>query len=89
VLQGSPKPAPPAALADSALPQAEAALAGDSSAWVGLVFWLQALVVVSVGVIWLWLRWGRRQAWVIAVPVLMLLAICAMSQAALLLPNVL
>ena len=89
VLQGTPQPAPPAAIADSALPAAEAALAGDSSAWVGLVFWLQALILASVGVIWLWLRWGRRQAWVIAVPVVLLLAMCAMNQAALLLPNVL
>ncbi|MFD0638849.1 hypothetical protein ACFQ9X_52045 [Catenulispora yoronensis] len=60
----------------------------DRSAWVPLVLWGQALVLVAVVVTWLRARWGGRQAWLVGSPVLLALGLAVADTAARLLPNV-
>ncbi|MDZ4827251.1 MAG: sortase [Actinomycetota bacterium] len=72
-----------------ALPLAERTMAGDTGQLWALAFWLQALVLVAVGAVWSWHRWGHPQAWVAFLPPLLLLGIGTANQAARLLPNLL
>lgn len=65
----------------------EAVLASDSTSWVRLVFWGQALLLAALVLTIAWRRWGRWQAWVVGVPVLLFLGTAVAGQAALLLPN--
>lgn len=74
-------------LGASALDPAEAAMAGDPSAWIGVVLWAQALLLVALGVTWARTRWGRWQAWVIGVPLLGFLGLALAGQVVRLLPN--
>ena len=71
------------------LARAEQALAGDRSGLFLLVLWAQALLLAACGAVWLRVRWGLRQAWLVAVPVLVLLGVGASSAAVQLLPNLL
>lgn len=48
-----------------AVPAAELPGRGDPSGWPFVVLWLQALAVVSVGMVWAWSRWGRWQTWLV------------------------
>jgi sortase A len=68
-------------------PPNEQALAGEPAAWMPLVLWAQALVLAAVGLTWSRLRWGRRQAWLVGLPVLALLSLAVADQVARLLPN--
>jgi hypothetical protein len=54
-----------------------------------LALWLQALIVAAAGAVWAWHRWGRAQAWIVFLPVLLLLSLSAAGEAARLLPNLL
>ncbi|HEX5143477.1 MAG TPA: class E sortase [Mycobacterium sp.] len=71
------------------LPPAEAVLAGDSSALLGVVGWAVLLVAAAVATVWVRFRTGWWQAWVIGVPVLVALALTAFDEIAAMLPNVL
>jgi multisubunit Na+/H+ antiporter MnhB subunit len=62
-------------------------MSGDPSAWIPLVFWAQALLLVAIGVVWLRNRWGRWQTWVVSVPVLGFVGLGVAQQVAILLPN--
>jgi sortase A len=62
--------------------------AGDPSAWVFVIFWLQALLVASVGAVWLWSRWGRVQAWLASAPVIFALLWGLGTETMRLFPNV-
>jgi sortase A len=42
---------------------------GDASGLVPFIFWLEALLIVSVAVGWSWLRWGRMQTWIVGAPI--------------------
>lgn len=86
-LVGAPAPAP--ARVATALTAAETALAGDSSSLLALLLWTQALLVAACGTAWLRARWGLRQAWLVAVPLLTVLAVAVSSSAVQLLPNLL
>lgn len=55
----------------------------------GLVMWVQALGLVLVAGVWAWHRWGRVQAWVVGLPVFLLVAQSAAGEAARMLPNLL
>jgi hypothetical protein len=72
-----------------ALPAAERTMAGDTSELWALAFWLQALVLVAVGAVWAWHRWGHPQAWIAFLPPLLLVGIAVANQTARLLPNLL
>lgn len=72
-----------------ALPANEAVMAGDSSALLPLMLWAPLLLAAAVGTVWVRYRAGRWQAWVIGLPVLVLLGVTVIDTAAALLPNVL
>lgn len=71
------------------LPAEERVMAGDSRTLWALALWIQALIGLSLGVVWAWHRWGRAQAWVVFLPPLMLIGLSASGEAARLLPNLL
>jgi sortase A len=76
-------------LPSQALPAADAVLAGDSSALLGVIGWAVLLVAAAVGTVWVRFRTGWWQAWVIGVPVLLALGLTAFDEIAAMLPNVL
>ncbi|MFE6839007.1 sortase [Streptomyces sp. NPDC057705] len=67
----------------------EAPMAGQSSAWVPLVLWAQALLLAAAALAWARVRWGRGHTWLVGFPVLAALGLAVSDQAALLLPNLL
>jgi len=71
------------------LPASERVMAGDSSTLWVLAFWLQALIGLSLAVVWSWHRWGRAQTWVVLFPPLLLVGLAASGEVARLLPNLL
>ncbi|QXE34686.1 sortase [Streptomyces sp. GMY02] len=71
------------------LPADEKPMALQTSAWLPLVLWGQALVLAAAVLTWIRVRSGRREAWVVGVPVLGALGFAVADQAALLLPNLL
>jgi sortase (surface protein transpeptidase) len=71
------------------LPAEERAMHSDTRTLWALALWLQALIVAAAGAVWAWHRWGRAQAWIVFLPVLLLLSLSAAGEAARLLPNLL
>jgi sortase A len=84
-LHGTATPAPSPRL--SAVPQSETAMAGDTNVLVPLIFWLQALALIAVGVVWLRARWGTWQTWLIGLPLLFAVLWGASNNVLMLLPN--
>ncbi|GAA0941414.1 sortase [Virgisporangium aurantiacum] len=85
-------PAQPAAarrFGTASLPPSEQALATDRDAWMPLVLWTQLLLVAALGLAWARVRWGRWQAWIVGVPVLLYVGASTVDAAARLLPNLL
>jgi LPXTG-site transpeptidase (sortase) family protein len=76
------QPAPPMPLTAANLAPAEFPLAGDSSAWLPLVLWGQALLLAAGLITWARTRWGRWQVWIVAVPVLSFLGLSVADQVA-------
>lgn len=64
-------------------------MSSDSGAWLPLALWSQALAAVVVGFAWAWRAWGRRQTWVVGVPLLVVTGLGAADAVARLLPNLL
>lgn len=62
--------------------------AADPNAWPFVVFWLEGLLAVGVGAVWLWSRWGAMRAWLIGAPVVLAVLWGLSTQAMRLLPNV-
>jgi LPXTG-site transpeptidase (sortase) family protein len=79
--------APARAFFTSQLLPSERAMATDSSTLWALVLWLQALVVIAVGIVWSWTRWGRHQTWIVFLPLTALVGFFASDQFIRLLPN--
>lgn len=73
----------------STLPAAEQPMAADTSTLWALVLWLEALVVVLLGFVWAWFRWSRAKAWVVFLPLLVVVGLATSQQVARLLPNLL
>lgn len=82
-----PQPAAARVLTAASLDPAEQAMAGDPAGLVPLLLWLQLLLVVVILTIWLAIRWGRWQAWLIALPVVLFIGVMASMSATQLLPN--
>jgi sortase A len=80
---------PAAALAVSSVPHSELALGTDSGSLWGLVLVLQALVVLAVGSVYAWHRWGAIRTWVLFLPPLLLAVYFLCGGVARLLPNLL
>lgn len=71
------------------LPAAERPNSGDpSELWI-LAFLLQLLLVLAVGMVWAWHRWGRPHAWITFVPPLLVVSSLASAEASRLLPSLL
>ncbi len=66
---------------------AEAPLAGDNSAAVGLLMWSALLLGAAVLLVWMSTRWGTWQTWVVAVPVVTALGVAVTNHIIMFLPN--
>jgi len=80
---------PPRLVSTANLPADELAMSNQTDTVWALALWMQALILLSVGMIWGWLRWGRAQAWIVFTPALALVGLSASSELAKLLPNLL
>lgn len=69
------------------LPANERMMAGDASTLWALALWIQAMIVLTLGAVWAWHRWGRAQAWIVFLPPLVLVGLSASGEVARLLPN--
>lgn len=88
-LVGDAQPGPARLVTSAGLPGAEALLGSDMSRLWALALWLQALVVVAVGAVWAWHRWGRAQAWAVFAPPVVLVSVYVANETAHLLPSLL
>ncbi|HVJ95544.1 MAG TPA: sortase, partial [Acidimicrobiia bacterium] len=86
-MEGKAEAGPGRLFAADELPLAERTMAGDTSQLWALAFWLEALILVAVGAVWAWHRWGHPQAWIAFLPPLLLVGLAVANQAARLLPN--
>jgi hypothetical protein len=87
-LTSKPQPSPGVIL-DSHMSSTENAMATEPQAWLPIVLWGQALVLVAATLSWLWSAWGRWQTWLVAVPVIGFIVISVADQVTRLLPNLL
>ena len=85
----TPAQARPAQMSSNALPSADALMAGDTSVLLDVVGWSLLLVAAAVATVWVRFRTGLWQAWVIGVPVLVVLGVTTFDEIAALLPNLL
>lgn len=79
----------PAQLSAQALRPAEALMAGESSALLGVFEWSMLLAVAGIATVWFRFRAGSWPAWAFGVPVLITLALLVVDEVAALLPNLL
>jgi len=71
------------------LPAAERLMGADTSTLWALALWIQGLILLSVGAVWAWHRWGHAQAWIVFLPPLLLVGLATSGEVARLLPNLL
>ncbi|MFM9135808.1 MAG: class E sortase, partial [bacterium] len=83
------QPAPARFVTAASLDPSELAMSGDPAALVPALLWAQLLLIAAVGTVWLLMRWGRWQAWLVAVPVLLFVGISLANDVLRLLPNLL
>jgi sortase A len=83
--QGTVQPAPGGR--PNLLDPAAAPMQGDPSALVGLVLWLQALLIASVLIVLGRSRWGRWQTWLLGMPAALACLWGATQACVVLLPN--
>jgi sortase A len=81
------KPVPAATAPLSSVPSDELAFGTDRSHLAPLIFWLQGLLIATLFAVWAALRWGRWQAWLIGLPLILAALWGASSQAMTMLPN--
>jgi hypothetical protein len=88
-LEGQAVVGPARSVTTEGLPEDERAMASQTDTVWALALWMQALILLSVGVIWGWHRWGRAQAWIVFTPALALVGMSAAGELAKLMPNLL
>ncbi|MFC1410707.1 sortase [Streptacidiphilus sp. N1-12] len=81
------RPAPNRPLGADSISRAEGLMRTDPSAWTALVLWGEGLLLAAVLLALARVRWGRWQAWIVGVPVLLALGLAVSDQVARLLPN--
>lgn len=86
-LEGTAVGGGPRQVSSATLPAEDQAMSGDSSTAWALVLWLQALVLAAAAFAWAWRRWSRIHAWVVFIPLLLLISLLAWGEAARFLPN--
>ncbi len=89
LLVSEAQPAPAKVVTLASLSPAEQPMAGDSSGIFTLVLWVQLLLVTGLAVAWAAIRWGRWQAWLIGVPVLLAVGLGVANATSSFLPNLL
>lgn len=72
-----------------ALAPQERVLQGDPTAVLALALWCQALVATALALTWAWIRWGRWEAYLVGIPVVLAVTWNVYESAVRLLPNVL
>jgi sortase A len=87
VLLTDPVPAPQMVIGPLSLSPSEQPMAGDPDGLVPMILWGQLLVVAVVGAVWLAMRWGKWQAWLVAAPLIAFAGINAATSGIQLLPN--
>lgn len=85
-LKGQPQPS---GGTRTGITRAERSLAGDPSALLPLVLWGQVLLVTLAAATWAFVRWGRWQAYLVAIPVVLAVLWNVCENVARLLPNTL
>lgn len=71
------------------VPADQRPLAGDPGAWLPLLLWTAAMVVMVIGALWTWRRRGAAPAWIVFFAPVALFAVLAANEVARLLPNLL
>jgi sortase A len=71
----------------TAIPSSERPMHADTTALIPLIFWLQALVLATLGVIWVRSRWSPWMTWLVAAPALLCLVWVISEVSFQLLPN--
>ncbi len=61
---------------------------GDPNAWPYVIFWLEAVLLAAIGVVWLWSKWPWWRAWLVSVPVVFAVLWGLSTELLRLLPNV-
>jgi LPXTG-site transpeptidase (sortase) family protein len=84
-----PHPGSSKVMAYAALPASERAMGQDPGAWLTVFFVGTLAAGVVAALIWLWRTWGRRQAWLIGVPVTFALGAALADSIMSALPNLL
>ena len=79
----------PTQLLSQALEPAEALMAGDSSALLGVFGWSVLLAAAAIATVWFRFRAGPWPAWALGVPVLITLDLVVVDEMAAMLPNLL
>jgi sortase (surface protein transpeptidase) len=88
-MTGEPVVGAPRLVTGSTLPESEQFMGADTSTLWALALWLQAMILLSVGAVWAWHRWGHAQAWIVFLPPLLLVGLATSGEVARLLPNLL
>ena len=86
VLQGKAVAAPPGR--PTAVSPVDIQGRSDPTSWPFVVFWLQALLLGGLALVWLWSRWGHAQTWLVGAPVMFAILWGFSTEAIRLLPNV-
>jgi sortase A len=86
-LKGKPSETPASVFTSRALDPSEQAMGSDSRAWLPLLFMFQWLAFTAIVTRWLLQKWGRWQAWIVCLPVLLALGASTADCAMALLPN--
>lgn len=71
------------------LPERERAMARDTSSLWALALWLQALIALSVALVWSWGRWGRARTWIVFLAPSLFVTLGTAGEIVRLLPNLL
>jgi LPXTG-site transpeptidase (sortase) family protein len=82
-------PSAAAVLNEGGLLPSERENATDAGTLWALVFWLQAMLLVALGIVWSWQRWGHAQTWIVFFPLTALVTYFVSDQVVRLLPNLL
>lgn len=85
----APFPAVQRLVTPATLPDSERPMAGDTSQAVTLLLWSQLFLLSLVAITWARTRWGRWQAWIVGLPLVLATGWAVADNVAALLPNLL